>query len=187
MSEGVAAQIMSIVRHELSEAHSVLAELLARLDQAPAANGREKVDQFSDMIHIHGSVREAPLAIAALSRKPSTIERRERAKRARQRQAANRAAAPVTAPADPWPTLRTEFHAEIQRRHLSHAQVAAELTVSAGSVSGWSARGGPPSAANIARIRAWLDKPAPLGGERPGQHQSRMTRRKGGRDRVRVR
>ena len=60
-----------------------------------------------------------------------------------------------------YPGLRAELHAAIKARHLSHAAVVAELNVSKGSICGWLwPRGEPPSAANISKIRPWLDKAA---------------------------
>ena len=78
-------------------------------------------------------------AIAASSPKPSTIERRARLVRAKQRQAAATAATGETAaPAGPWPVLRTEFHAAIKARHLSRSQIAASLTYpKAPFAAGW--------------------------------------------------
>jgi transcriptional regulator with XRE-family HTH domain len=153
MTVGLAAQISSIVRQHLADAHRMLGALLAQLDAAGEVDlgGRAATPEL------------VKPAIAASSPKPSTIERRARLVRAKQRQAAATAATGETAaPAGPWPVLRTEFHAAIKARHLSRSQIAHSLNVSKGSVCGWLApNGAPPSAANITAIRAWLDKPAP--------------------------
>jgi transcriptional regulator with XRE-family HTH domain len=131
-------------RHVLRELHDMTGAMLARLDTG-------------------GEREPTKPAITAPSAKLSTIERKLRRQRARQRQAANGAAAPVmTVPAGTWPGLRSEFHAEIKRRRLTRAQIAADLGVSKGSFCGWLlSNGAPPSAANIRKIRAWLEKPAP--------------------------
>ncbi len=124
--------------------------------------------------------------MAAPSRKPATIERRQRLQRAKQRQATG---APAGAPAqdrernalavtnstkppigrtaapmapDDWLALRAQFQAAIKTRQASHAQAAAQLAVSKASVTTWLAPNGkPPSAANIAKIRAWLTPDPP--------------------------
>jgi hypothetical protein len=141
-------------RHVLRELHDMTGALLAQLDAGD--------------VPISFNERDPPAPVKLPH--ASTIARKERRWHAQQRQAvataATGAAAPVTAaPAGHWPVLRTEFHAAIKARHLSRAKVAAELDVSKGSICGWLLpHGAPPSAANIDKIRGWLDKPVPASG-----------------------
>jgi hypothetical protein len=158
MTEGLAAQISSIVRQHLADAHRMLGTLLAQLDAAGEVDlgGRAPTEAIKP-------------AIAAPSAKLSTIERKLRRQRAKQRQAANGEAALAPKPGGPWPALRSEFHAAIKTRHLSRAEVAAELHVSKGSICGWPLpHGAPPSAGNISKIRRWLSSaPRPVRRRRP--------------------
>jgi transcriptional regulator with XRE-family HTH domain len=143
-------------RHVLRELHNMTGALLAKLDQGPATNTRDGVDQV------------APAA--RLSTKPETIARRERKKR--QRLAANGKAAPsdpepATLPdafRDAWPTLREEFRAVVEARSLSRERVAEQLHASKASVISWLFPAGKvPSSANMARIRRWLSStPKPI-------------------------
>jgi hypothetical protein len=153
MSEGIAAQITSIVRHELAEAHHLLSELLARLPAAP--------DHLaSDRIHTNGVGQVKPVT----SRQPSpeTVSRRERKKRAAVRKAANRTAEPdeepIPEPPSGWPALRQEVRSRLIERGLSHAQAAAEIgEVKRGTFSTWLSRDVPvPSERSQSRIRKWL-------------------------------
>jgi transcriptional regulator with XRE-family HTH domain len=179
MLTGLAAQISSLVRAHLAEAHHLLGDLLARLDgetttppppsasssilPAPEAAARQLDD---------GSRIDVPPRVSAgLSMRPETVLRRQRKykQRERERQAQNGTTTGKTAPLNfttttvvnpnstPWPELRAEFHAAIKARHLTRGQVAAELNVSKSSVIGWLwPKGSPPSAANIVRVREWL-------------------------------
>jgi len=139
-------------RHVLVTLHAMTGAMLAQLDAGGEVDLGGKAP----------TPEPAKPAVAALSPKPSTVERRARLVRAKQRQAAATAATGETAaPAGHWPVLRTEFHAAIKTRHLSRATVAADLGVSKGSICGWLLpHGAPPSAANITKIRGWLNKPA---------------------------
>jgi hypothetical protein len=139
-------------RHVLVTLHAMTGAMLAQLDACGEVDLGGKAP----------TPEPTKPAVAAPSPKPSTLERKQRRQRAKQRQAANGATAPVTAGEDHWPALRGQFHAEIRRRHMTRGQIAAELGVSKGSVCGWLVpTGAPPSAGNIGKIRAWLDKPAP--------------------------
>jgi transcriptional regulator with XRE-family HTH domain len=177
MTEGLAAQISSIVRQHLADAHRMLGALLAQLDAAdptrtsvpPPANEIGTSPTLATPTPPVKAADPPRPAIAELSTRPETVARRLRKARQRQRarQAANgAAAASVPAPATgekvsrPWPELRAVFHAAIKARHLTRDQAAAALDVSKGSICGWLVpSSGPPSAANIATIRAWLDQP----------------------------
>jgi transcriptional regulator with XRE-family HTH domain len=189
MTEGLAAQISSIVRRHLADAHRMLGALLAQLD----AGGE---------VDLGGSAATPELAkpaIAAPSPKPSTVGRRARLARARQRHAAGKTQQQIADELEvpqqtvsrilastqnggtaetskaklpelpkgetvtgPWPALRTEFHAAIKARGLTRRQAASKLGVAQSTVSSWVApHSPPPGAANIRRIRAWLTKTTP--------------------------
>jgi len=164
MSEGLAAQISSIVRQHLADAHRMLGAMLAQLDGGGADLTRTSVPPPA--IETGAEPTLATAAPAVKTPKRSTIERRERKHRAKLRQANERAAAePAKAhpsesadpPGNDWPELRRLVRAGLRERGTTYTQIAGRLGAKPSSVGTWLSRDRKPPGAEVQRrMREWL-------------------------------
>jgi len=93
--------------------------------------------------------------------RPATVERKQRRQRAQARMNGAAPAPPSNMSAEEWAQLRSEFHQEIRRRHVTRGALAATIGVSHGAVCGWLApNSAAPNAANLAKIRTVDGAPA---------------------------
>jgi hypothetical protein len=143
MSEGLAAQISSIVRQHLADAHRMLGAMLARLDGSEVDLGGKAA--FPEPA-------KPAIAAPALSLKPATVKRRERKRRAKLRQTNG-----ADDPAPSWPELRQQVRVAASERGVINMEIAPLIGVKAGTLSTWLSRDTPaPSATYLAKLRLWL-------------------------------
>jgi hypothetical protein len=165
MTEGLAAQISSIVRQQLADAHRMLGAMLDQLDGS-GADLDTGTQNYSAPSPPAREIDAEPIGATAAppvktSTKPETIARRKRKRRAEARKAMNGANEPREAPApEPdasWPELRQAVRDAAKSRGLTYLAIAAQLGAKAGTLNTWLSRDTPPpSERSISRVRKWL-------------------------------